>query len=183
MVAFVALDTQSGNMDPCSSSGAHEPEAPEGCVERDAFCSLQSAVCCPSPAKKQMKGETSCDSKTSFSPQLSTSDRQLTLPQCWRHRLLKSATSETERPISQSLHTSLSLAIDIHRDTRRCGLSRKNTGLWTLLCQCPHVAGHPCITVTTHCFSSFSTVTSVEGLRINNQIGKHCCFRIFYLFI
>lgn len=140
--------------------------------------------CLLSSLRNRWKGKTSCDSKTSFSPQLSTSDRQLTLPP-----VLEAPTSEVSHKwnwknlISQSLHTSLSLAIDIHRDTRRCGLSRKNTGLWTLLCQCPHVAGHPCITVTTHCFSSFSTVTSVEGLRINNQIGKHQVCLWIFLFI
>lgn len=55
MVAFVALDTQSGNMDPCSVPGAHEPEAPEGCVERGCF--LQFTVLFAVLAKKQMKGE------------------------------------------------------------------------------------------------------------------------------
>lgn len=148
MVAFVALDTQSGNMDPESLACAQSSwtRVPWGMCGTWMLSAVYSP-CLLSLRRNRWKGRTSCDSKTAFSLQLPKSDRQLTLPPVSEARLSWSHKWNWKTLISPSSHTRLSQVVDMRRGTRRCGLSRKNTGLWTLLCQCPHAAGHPCITV------------------------------------
>lgn len=99
MVASVALDTQSGNMDPESLACAQSSwtRGPRGMCGTWMLSAVYSP-CLLSSLRIRWKGKTSCESKTAFFPQLPTSDRQLTLPpELEASTVLKSAISGTER--------------------------------------------------------------------------------------
>ena len=180
MVSFVALNKDPESLACARSSWTRVPWGMCGMW-------MLSAVYSPSLLsllRNRWKGRTSCDSKTAFSLQLPKSDRQLTLPTSVRGTDCSEVISGTEIILFPNHYVLVwarsSTCTDAQGDvafpertlvSEHCFVSVR---MWL---------GTHASQFTTHCFSSFSMLTSVEGLRSNNPTGKYqVCISIF-LFI